>query len=90
MPGSFEKLSASLFHIATAGLIALAFRKNKLILFLIIGICLHAFVDRFAGYASKFPFASTFTIEILLFLFSTILFFPIMFYSGKISKKTNE
>jgi len=71
--GSFERLSATLFHVATAGLIAFGLEKRNVKYFLAVSIILHTFLDAFAGYFEKFPILSLRSEEVLLFLFSLIL-----------------
>jgi len=70
--GSFERLSGTLFHMATGGLIAFGIEKGKVKYFLSISIILHTFLDAFAGYIEKFPIISLYSEEALLFLFSLI------------------
>lgn len=71
--GSWERLSATLFHMSTAGLIAYGIEKRKTALFLVIAILLHFILDSFAGLTANHPVFSIFVEETLLFLFSLSL-----------------
>ena len=71
--GSFERLSATIFHIATAGLIAFGIERKRIKLFLILSILLHVLLDSFAGYTNQVKIFSITTEEIIIFAFSLIV-----------------
>jgi uncharacterized membrane protein YhfC len=71
--GGFERLSATLFHLATASLIAFGIEKKKVGLFLTLSILLHALLDSFAGYTNQVTIFSTLNEEIIIFSFSLIV-----------------
>ena len=78
--GSFERLSGTLFHISTAGLIAFGLEQKKIKWFLLICIVLHTFLDFIAGFLGKFPIISLNMEEVLLFSFSLLLLIVSMFF----------
>ncbi len=75
---SFERLGATLFHMATAGLIAFGFERGRLKLFLLISIVLHATVDAFVGIAHKLSIFPDVPEELILFSFSFSLLIIIL------------
>ena len=77
--GSFERLGATLFHMATGGLIAFGFEKGEVKYFLLISIVLHALLDAFVGFTYKFPIVSDAVEEVILFSFSLLLFIGVLF-----------
>lgn len=76
--GSFERLGATLFHMATGGLIAFGIEKGKGKYSLLISIGIHTFLDAFASFTSKFPIVSSVIEELILFSFSLLLFITIL------------
>jgi len=70
--GSWERVSASLFHMSTAAWIAYSIQKKKVYPILLYCILLHPLVDTFAGLLNvgKIHTGSVIVEEFSLFLFS--------------------
>lgn len=71
--GSFERLSGTLFHLATGLLIVYGIEKGKTKWLLPFCIFLHTIVDFSAGYFDKYPMLSLEVQELFLFIFSSVL-----------------
>ncbi len=69
----FERLGATLFHIATGGLIAFGMEKKRIKFFLLLAVSLHTLLDAFVGFTIKFPIVNDLTEELILFSFSLML-----------------
>ena len=70
---SLERFSATLFHMATAGLIAYGIEKNKTKSFLTLCILLHTTINFSAGILNEYPLLSTPSTELFLFIFSLLV-----------------
>ncbi len=78
--GGFERFSATIFHVATAGLIAFGFQKNKVISLLLLSILLHSLLDGIVSLINKFSSPPVIFLESGIFLVSVAVFTFVAIY----------
>ncbi len=82
--GCFERLGATLFHMATGGLIAFGLEKRKMKYFLLLSIVLHALLNAFVSFTYKTQIVSNVAEEVILFSFSFLLLFLGIFFTRRV------